>query len=129
MKFTNHHVSDLVVRIKNAAQREHSSVSVPNVKVVKSILNVLKEEGYVSSYQEDGYAINVSLKYDNRSKSIISDFVVVSKPSKRIYSNLEDVPSYYNGLGVTIISTSKGVMSDSQARQAGVGGEILCQIF
>lgn len=128
MKFTNHHVSDLVVRIKNAAQREHNLVSVPNVKIVKSILNVLKEEGYIASYKEDGYAIDVFLKYEN-SKSIISDFIVVSKPSKRKHASLEEVPSYYNGLGVTVVSTSKGVMSDSQARQAGVGGEILCQIF
>lgn len=128
MKFTNHHVSDLVVRIKNAALRGHPEVSVPNVRVVKSVLDVLLQEGYIESFEAKGLEIIVRLKYE-KNQSIISDFIIVSKPSRRIYKKLGDIPSFYNGLGVTIMSTSKGVMSDAQAMGAGIGGEVLCQVF
>ena len=108
MKFTNHHISDVVTRIKNATLRGHASVSVPNVGISKNLLEVLR--------------------YDNE-KSVIVEFNVVSKPSRRVYKKANEVPSYYNGLGVTVLSTSKGVMSDAQAYDAGVGGEVLCQVF
>lgn len=128
MKFTNHHVSDIVTRIKNAAQRGHATVSVPNVRVVKNVLSILEQEGYIASFAENSSDVVVTLKYDNKS-SVISKFEIVSKPSKRVYKKAGDIPSYYNGLGVTILSTSNGVLSDSQAIEAGVGGEVLCQVF
>lgn len=128
MKFTNHHVSDIVTRVKNAAQRGHATVSVPNVRVVKNVLNILAQEGYIESFEAKELEVVVTLKYDNKT-SVISKFEIVSKPSKRVYKKAGDIPSYYNGLGVTILSTSKGVLSDSQAIEAGVGGEVLCQVF
>jgi len=128
MKFTNHHVSDIVTRVKNAAQRGHATVSVPNVRVVKNVLNILEQEGYIESFEAKELEVVVTLKYDNKT-SVISKFEIVSKPSKRVYKKAGDIPSYYNGLGVTILSTSKGVLSDSQAIEAGVGGEVLCQVF
>ena len=128
MKFTNHHISDVVTRIKNATLRGHATVFVPNVGISKNLLEVLKQEGYIESYEASGYEINVKLRYDNE-KSVIVEFNVVSKPSRRVYKKANEVPSYYNGLGVTVLSTSKGVMSDAQAYDAGIGGEILCQVF
>lgn len=128
MKFTNHHISDVVTRIKNATLRGHSNVCVPNVGISKNLLEVLRQEGYIENYEIKGYGINVKLRYENE-KSVIVEFNIVSKPSRRVYKKASEVPSYYNGLGVTVLSTSKGVMSDAQAYDAGVGGEVLCQVF
>lgn len=128
MKYTNHHVSDLVVRINNSAKRNHSNVSVPNIRVVRNVLEVLLEEGYIVSFKEDGRSIDVVLKY-NDGVSVINSFKVLSRPSKRYYSKAGSIPSYFNGLGVVIVSTSKGVLSDRKAIEAGVGGEVLCQVF
>lgn len=128
MKFTNHHISDLVVRIKNAVQRKHKTVVVPNVRIISSVLNILFKEGYIQSYDIQSRFIVVTLKYE-KENSVITDFIVLSKPSIRVYKKVNEVPCFYNGLGISIVSTSKGVVSDAQAREAGVGGEILCQIF
>jgi small subunit ribosomal protein S8 len=128
MKFTNHHVSDLVVRIKNATQRNHLKLLLPNVKIVKSVLTLLKEQGYIVDYNVKGFDIEVSLKY-LKNNSVIKSINVVSKPSKRVYKAVKELPSFYNGLGLSIISTPKGILTDEQARQFGVGGEVLCQVF
>jgi len=128
MKFTNHHVSDLIVRLKNAAQRKHSTTILPNVKIVKSILSLLKDEGYIESFKVDVSEIVVSLKYI-KGNPCIKFFRVVSKPSNRVYKAVNSIPLYYNGLGLTIVSTPKGILTDEKARQYGVGGEVLCQVF
>ena len=128
MKFTNHHISDLVIRIKNAVQRKHKTVVVPNVRIVSSVLDILFKEGYVQKYEIQSRSIVVHLKYE-KDNSVITDFIVSSKPSVRVYKKANQVPCFYNGLGVSIVSTSKGVVSDAQAREIGVGGEVLCQIF
>jgi small subunit ribosomal protein S8 len=128
MKFTNHHVSDLVVRIKNATQRNHISLFVPNVRIVKDVLTLLVEQGYILSYNVKDFEIEVFLKY-LQNDSVIKSINVVSKPSKRVYKGVKELPSFYNGLGISIISTPKGILTDEQARQFSVGGEILCQVF
>lgn len=128
MKFTNHHVSDIVIRLKNALLRGHSEVVLPNVNIVRSIILILKTEGFITDFKVEGLGIKVALKYyDNR--PVISSLKAVSKPSKRVYASHKSIPSYYNGLGITIISTSKGVMTDIEAVQKSVGGEVLCQVF
>lgn len=128
MKFTNHHVSDLVVRLKNATQRSHSSVVLPNVKIVFAILKVLQEQGYIGEIKQEKLSIVAELKYI-KNDSVIKQILVVSKPSMRVYKKSKDVPSFYNGLGITVLSTPKGILTDTQARDSGVGGEILCQVF
>ncbi len=128
MKFTNHHVSDLVVRLKNATQRSHSSVILPNVKIVFAILKVLQEQGYIGDIKQEQLLIVAELKY-LKNDSVIKQILVVSKPSMRVYKKSKDVPSFYNGLGITVLSTPKGILTDTQARDSGVGGEILCQVF
>ncbi|MFT6083266.1 MAG: small subunit ribosomal protein S8 [Alphaproteobacteria bacterium] len=128
MKFTNHHVSDLVVRLKNAAQRNHLTTILPNVKIVVSILKLLEEQGYIQKFVVDTFQVTVHLKY-LKNESIIKKINVVSKPSIRVYKGAKDIPSFYNGLGVTVVSTPKGILTDNQARDFGVGGEVLCQVF
>lgn len=128
MKFTNHHVSDLVVRLKNATQRGHSSVVLPNVKIVFAILKLLQDQGYIGEIKQEKKSIITELKYI-KNNSVIIQMCVVSKPSMRVYKKSKDIPSFYNGLGVTVISTPKGILTDTQARENGVGGEILCQVF
>ncbi len=128
MKFTNHHVSDLVVRLKNAVQRHHSTVSLPNVRIVKAVLLLLKEQGYIGNLMINNNEIIVELRYI-KSDSVIKQIRVVSKPSSRVYCGVKNVPSFFNGLGITVISTPKGILTDSQARDIGIGGEVLCQVF
>ena len=128
MKFTNHHVSDLVVRLKNATQRKHSLVILPNVKIVSSILKLLQEQGYIGDIKQEKTSIVAELRY-LKNESVIKQIYVVSKPSMRIYKGAKNIPSFYNGLGVTVVSTPKGILTDAQARESGVGGEILCQVF
>ena len=128
MKFTNHHVSDLVVRLKNAAQRNHLTTILPNVKIVVSILKLLEAQGYIQSFVVDNFQVTVHLKY-LKNESIIKKINVVSKPSIRVYKSAKDIPSFYNGLGITVVSTPKGILTDNQARDFGVGGEVLCQVF
>jgi small subunit ribosomal protein S8 len=128
MKFTNHHISDLVVRIRNASQRGHSFVSLPNVKIVYSVLILLKDQGYVGEIKKENNILLVELRYI-KTDPVIKQILVVSKPSKRVYSSVNDISLFYNGLGITVLSTPKGILTDIQARESGVGGEILCQVF
>ena len=128
MKFTNHHVSDLVVRLRNASQRGHLSTVLPNVKIVLSVLNLLQAQGYVGGITQDKNSLVVELKYV-KNDPVIKQIAVVSKPSKRVYKGVNNIQSYYNGLGITVVSTPKGVLTDTQARENGVGGEVLCQVF
>lgn len=128
LKFTNHHISDLVVRLRNSSQRRHLTAVFPNVKINLSVLNLLREEGYIADIKQEDRSLIVSLKYI-KNDPVIKKIMLVSKPSKRVYENSVNIRSFYNGLGVTIISTSKGILTDTRARELGVGGEILCQVF
>ena len=126
-------IADMLTRIRNANDAKHESVDVPASNLKKSIAQILLEEGYIKNYQivEDGKQgiIRVALKYAAGKQKVIHGLRRVSKPGLRIYSNCEDMPKVMNGLGIAIVSTSKGVMTDKKARQANVGGEILAFVW
>ncbi len=125
-------VADLLTRIRNASSARHATVDVPASNLKKSICNILVEEGYVKSVQsiEDNKqgTLRLTLKYENN-KPVITGLRRVSKPGLRIYTNCEEMPKVMKGLGVAIISTSKGVMTDKAARAAHVGGEVLAFVW
>jgi small subunit ribosomal protein S8 len=124
-------VADMLTRIRNAQQANKTEVSMPSSKVKLSIADVLKDEGYISSYETsdvDGKAtLSISLKYFE-GKAVISKIDRVSRPGLRVYKSAKDLPKVINGLGVAIVSTSKGVMADRKARELGQGGEVLCAV-
>ena len=126
-------LSDLFSRIRNAQMRNKSIVSSPVSKLRENILEVLKKEGYIRGYSVTKHSsgreeLDIELKYDNKGP-VISNITRISKPGRRVYSGAERIPFIHNGLGISIISTSKGVMSDNEARQQKVGGEIICKVF
>ena len=126
-------IADMLTRIRNANDAKHESVDIPASNLKKSIAEILLDEGYIKNYQivEDGKQgiIRVTLKYAAGKQKVIHGLRRVSKPGLRIYSNCEDMPKVMNGLGIAIVSTSKGVMTDKKARQANVGGEILAFVW
>ncbi|MBQ8689887.1 MAG: 30S ribosomal protein S8 [Clostridia bacterium] len=126
-------IADMLTRIRNANDAKHETVDIPASNLKKSIAQILLEEGYIKNYQivEDGKQgiIRVTLKYAAGKQKVIHGLRRVSKPGLRIYSNCEDMPKVMNGLGIAIVSTSKGVMTDKKARQANVGGEILAFVW
>ena len=126
-------IADMLTRIRNANDAKHDTVDIPASNLKKSIAEILLEEGYIKSFQivEDGKQgiIRVALKYAPGKQKVIHGLKRVSKPGLRIYSNCEDMPRVMNGLGIAIVSTSKGVMTDKKARQNNVGGEILAFVW
>jgi small subunit ribosomal protein S8 len=126
-------IADLLTRIRNASTAKHATVDIPASGIKKSITQILLDEGYIKDFKviEDGKQgiIRVTLKYDDNKKSVISGLKRVSKPGLRIYSSCEDLPKVMKGLGVAIISTSKGVITDKKARELKVGGEVLAFIW
>ena len=126
-------IADMLTRIRNANSAKHESVDIPASGVKKAIADILAEEGYINGYQiiEDGKQgiIRVSLKYGAGKKRVIQGLRRVSKPGLRIYTSCEDMPRVMNGLGVAIISTSKGIMTDKKARRENVGGEVLAFVW
>ena len=126
-------IADMLTRIRNANDAKHETVDIPASNFKKSIAEILLEEGYIKSYQivEDGKQgiIRVTLKYTAGKQKVIHGLRRVSKPGLRIYTNCEDMPKVMNGLGIAIVSTSKGVMTDKKARQANVGGEVLAFVW
>ena len=126
-------IADMLTRIRNANDAKHESVDIPASNLKKSIAQILLEEGYIKNFQlvEDGKQgiIRITLKYAAGKQKVIHGLKRVSKPGLRIYSNCEDMPKVMNGLGIVIVSTSKGVMTDKKARQANVGGEILAFVW
>ena len=124
-------LSDMITRIRNANLREKVSVAMPSSKVKVSVAKVLKHEGYILNYkvtEDKKPVLEIDLKYYD-GKPVIEEITRSSKPSLRVYSSSKDLPKVKSGLGVAIVSTSKGVMSDRSARSNGVGGEILCTVF
>ena len=126
-------IADMLTRIRNANDAKHETVDIPASNLKKSIAQILLEEGYIKNYQivEDGKQgiIRVTLKYAAGKQKVIHGLKRVSKPGLRIYSNCEDMPKVMNGLGIAIVSTSKGVMTDKKARELNVGGEILAFVW
>ena len=132
MKITDT-IADMLTRIRNASSAKHDSVDVPASNVKKAIAQILLDEGYISSFTvvDDGKqgVIKIALKYGPNKSQVITGLRRVSKPGLRIYSNVEDMPKVMRGLGIAIVSTSKGIMTDKQARRENVGGEVLAFIW
>ena len=129
----NDPVGDLITRIRNAQMRKHSVTSVPASKLRGWVLDVLETEGYIRGYsrteKDTGKAhFDIELKY-YEGTPVIQKIKRISKPGRRVYSAVGDLPSVRNGLGISIVSTPKGVMSDAAARDANVGGEVLCEVY
>ena len=126
-------IADMLTRIRNANDAKHETVDIPASNLKKSIAQILLDEGYIKAFQlvEDGKQgiIRITLKYVQGKQKVIHGLRRVSKPGLRIYSNCEDMPKVMNGLGIAIVSTSKGVMTDKKARLANVGGEILAFVW
>ena len=126
-------IADLLTRIRNASSAKHDSVEIPASNMKKAIVQILVDEGYVKSYTvvEDGKqgVIKVVLKYSEGKMPVIKGLRRVSKPGLRIYSNAQELPRVMKGLGVAIISTSKGIMTDRQARSENLGGEVLAFVW
>ena len=126
-------IADMLTRIRNASSAKHDSVKIPASNVKKPIAQILVDEGYIKSYsvEEDGKQgmITVQLKYGPNKSQVITGLRRVSKPGLRIYTNCEDMPKVMKGLGIAILSTSKGIMTDKDARKANVGGEVLAFIW
>ena len=126
-------IADLLTRIRNASTAKHDTVEIPASNMKKSICQILVDEGYIKSFTvaEDGKqgVITVTLKYGANKTPVIQGLKRVSKPGLRIYTNVEDMPKVMKGLGIAIISTSKGVMTDRHARKENVGGEVLAFIW
>src|SRR5690554_115870 len=126
-------IADLLTRIRNANHMRHETVEIPASKVKAAILDVLKEEGFIVDYKlvNAGVANNlvVKLKYTNTNERVIKGLKRISKPGLRVYAKVEELPHVLNGLGVAIISTSNGVMTDKAARLANIGGEVLAYIW
>ena len=130
----NDTISDMLTRIRNACLVRHTTTKVPSTKMTRSIAGVLKEEGLIEGFEETGEKVHkflvISLKYKGKSRQpIIRTLKRVSKPGLRVYSNRKELPRVLGGIGIAIISTSKGIMTDREARRQGVGGEVLCYIW
>ena len=125
-------IADMLTRIRNANQRKHATVLVPSSKIKLEILRVLKEEGYISDFakieDEKQGMISITLKYVNKA-SVIKGIKRISKPGLKVYAKRNELPKVLNGLGVAIVSTSGGVMSDREARQKNLGGEVLAFVW
>ena len=126
-------IGDMITRIRNAQMRFLHNVKIPSSKFRVKILEVLKQEGYISDYkvlsdQRNKKNISVDLKYDN-GIPVIKEIKRVSKPGRRIYARATSIPKIQNGLGLAIVSTSKGIMTDNDARNQNIGGEIICRVF
>ena len=132
MSFTDP-IADMITRIRNAQLRKLKTVAIPNSKFRARILDVLKDEGYISDYKfiadtKSKGSLLVDLKYNN-GLPVIREITRVSKPGRRIYTKADSIPKIQSGLGIAIVSTSMGIMSDNDARSKNIGGEIICRVF
>ena len=129
----NDPIADMLTRIRNALVAKHDSILVPASNEKKAVAKILLDEGFIKSVDlvEDGVqgAIKIGLKYDANRKSVITGLKKISKPGLRVYAKCEELPKVLGGLGIAIISTSKGVMTDKEVRKNAVGGEVLCYVW
>ena len=126
-------IADMLTRIRNAGKAKFNSVDIPGSNIKIEMAKVMKEEGYIRNYKfikdsKQGI-LRVYLKYGDNQAHVIQEMKRISKPSRRVYVGADDVSAVYNGLGIAILSTSKGIITDRQARKEKVGGEVLCNIF
>ena len=126
-------ISDMLTRIRNAINAKHETVDIPTSKVKVAIANILLQEGYIADFAETGEGvaknIHITLKTANDGKYVITGLKRISKPGLRIYASVDKLPKVINSLGIAIISTSKGIMTDKQARANGIGGEVLAYVW
>ena len=130
--FVNDVIADMLTRIRNANQMKYNTVDVISTKMTKSIASILKEEGYISDFTEnsENKMLTLTLKYgDNKKERVIIGLKRISKPGLRVYVKHDELPKVLNGLGIAIISTSKGIMTDKKARENNLGGEVLAYIW
>ena len=130
----NDSIADMLTRIRNAQTARHESVTIETSIMKKSIAQILLDEGYISSFDEvenEGKNKNlvINLKYVNKNQRVITGLKRISKPGRRIYASCEELPKVLGGLGIVIVSTSKGVMTDREARKLGIGGEVLAYVW
>jgi len=126
-------IAHMLTKIRNAVRAKKPTVNIPSSQVKVWIAEILKEEGYIQDYEvisdtKQGI-LKLNLKYDDDAQSVIVNLQRVSKPSRRVYVAQDEIPSVLSGMGIAILSTSKGVMTDRAARQAGVGGEVICYVW
>lgn len=127
-------IADMLTRIRNASSSKHKTVDVPSSNVKLAIAKILFEEGYIKSFEEikeenNQGIIRITLKYTEKGKKVIDGLKRISKPGLRVYASKDELPQVLNGLGIALISTSKGIMTDKAARTAGLGGEVLAYIW
>lgn len=130
----NDTIADMLTRIRNSCLARHQTTKVPSTKMTRSIAQVLKQEGFIADFEFDGEGIKqflvISLKYKGKNrKPIINALQRVSKPGLRVYKNRKELPRVLGGIGIAIISTSSGIMTDREARRQGLGGEVLCYVW
>ncbi len=131
---SNDTIADMLTRIRNAALARHQTTEVPSTKMTRSIAKVLREEGFVGDFSETGEGVKqmlvITLKYKGKTRRpIITALKRVSKPGLRVYSNRKELPRVLGGIGIAIVSTSSGIMTDRDARRQGIGGEVLCYVW
>ncbi len=126
-------IGDMLTRIRNAARVGDEAVDIPTSRMKFDIANILKQEGFVSKVEQltkrNRKIIRLTLKYGSKKKNAITRIVSVSTPGRRIYAGKDELPKVLSGFGISIISTSKGIMADSEARRLGVGGEVICKVW
>jgi len=126
-------IADMLIRIKNAVMRKKDRVSVPYSKMKERIVDILKKEGFITDYKVEGEGvkknIDIYLKYDEQGEPVINDVRRISKPGRRIYVSKDEVPWVKTGMGIAILSTSKGIVTDREARRLKIGGELICEVW
>lgn len=126
-------IADMLTRIRNANKAKHQTVTLPSSNIKKAIAQIMLDEGYIKNvrYIDDSKQglIEITLKYGNKDAKVISGLKRISKPGLRIYASKDEVPKVLNGLGIAIVSTSRGIMTDKNARKSNIGGEVLCYIW
>ena len=126
-------IADMLTRIRNANTSKHKTVDIPESNMKLAITKILFKEGYIKSFEEisteNQGIIRITLKYDEKGKRVIAGLKRISKPGLRIYAAKDELPKVLNGLGIALISTSKGIMTDKEARELGVGGEVLAYVW
>lgn len=126
-------IADMLTRIRNANQVSHATVSMPSSKLKVQLAKLLKEEGFIADYsvKEDGKfkVLEITLKYDAKNKPVISKLERISKPGLRNYSKAKNLPKVLGGMGIAVVSTSKGLLTDRKARKENLGGEVLCYVY
>ena len=134
MAHTNDTISDMLTRIRNAILVRHESVTIPSTKMTRNIARVLQEEGFIQAFESTGSGkdatLVLSLKYKGKNREpIIHHLQRISRPGLRVYKNRRELPRVLGGIGIAIVSTSSGIMTDREARRTGIGGEVLCYVY